>query len=99
MKKFSRIFLLLIAFIFLSTYNPNKFNLISNKNSNFFKVKNIIVVNNFLLKKATVNKRLKQMYNKNIFLIKRHDIEVLLSEIDFLKKIEVKKKVPKHINS
>ena len=70
MNKFYRIFLLLITFIFLSSYNPNKFNLISEKNNKFFKIQNIIIVNNFLLKKSVVNEKLSQIYNKNIFLIK-----------------------------
>ena len=38
MKKLYRIILLLIVFIFLSTFNPNKFSLISKKNSEFFEV-------------------------------------------------------------
>lgn len=94
MKKFYKIFLLLILLIFLSTYNPNKLNLISEKNNTFFKIQNIIIVNNFLLKKTTVNEKLNQIYNKNIFLIKRQNIEELLKDTDFLKKIEVKKKYP-----
>ena len=38
-----------------------------------------------------------QIYNKNIFLIERKDIEESLKEIDFLKKVEVKKKYPNTI--
>ena len=97
MKKFYRVILLLIAFIFLSTYNPNKFNLISEKSNSFFEIKNIIIINNFLLTKTTVNEKLSHIYNKNIFLIKRKDIEESLKEIDFLEKIEVKKKYPNTI--
>ena len=77
MKKFYRVILLLIAFIFLSTYNPNKFNLISEKSNSFFEIQNIIIINNFLIKKLTVNEKLSHIYNKNIFLIKRNDIEEL----------------------
>ena len=94
MNKFYRIFLLLITFIFLSSYNPNKFNLILEKNNKFFKIQNIIIVNNFLIKKSVINEKLSEIYNKNIFLIKRKDTEKLLKDIDFLKKIEVKKKYP-----
>ena len=94
MKKLYRIILLLIVFIFLSTFNPNKFSLISKKNSEFFKIQNVEIVNNFLIKKSKVNEKLGQIYNKNIFLIKRKDIEESLKEIDFLEKIEVKKKYP-----
>ena len=74
MKKFYRIFLLLIILTFLSTYNPVKLNLISNKKNDFFDIKNITV--------------------ENIFLIKRNDVEGFLQDIDFLEKIEVKKKYP-----
>ena len=38
-----------------------------------------------------------EIYNKNIFLIKRKDIEDTLKEINFLEKIEVKKKYPNTI--
>ena len=94
MKKLYRIILLLIVFIFLSTFNPSKFSLISKKNSEFFEIQNIKIVNNFLIKKSKVYEKLDQIYNKNIFLIKRKDIEESLKEIDFLEKIEVKKKYP-----
>ena len=94
MNRFYRIFLLLVGFVFLSTYNPNKDNLISEKNNKFFKIQNIIIVNNFLLKKSALSEKLSQIYNKNIFLIKRKDVEEVLKDIDFLKKIEVKKRYP-----
>ena len=94
MNKFYRIFLLLTTFIFLSSYNPNQFNLISEKNNKFFKIQNIIIVNNFLIKESVINEKLREIYNKNIFLIKRKDTEKLLKDIEFLKKIEVKKRYP-----
>ena len=94
MKKLYRIILLLIVFIFLSTFNPNKLSLISKKDSEFFEIRNIKIVNNFLIKKSKVYEKLGHIYNKNIFLIKRKDIEESLKEIDFLEKIEVKKKYP-----
>ena len=94
MKKLYRIILLLIALIFLSTFNPNEFSIISKKNSEFFEIRNIKIVNNFLIKKSKVYEKLDQIYNKNIFFIKRKDIEESLKEIDFLEKIEVKKKYP-----
>ena len=94
MKKFYRIFILIIVFFFLSTYNPNKFNLASKKDNIFFKIQNIIIVNNYLLDKTLINKKLNQVYNKNIFLVKREDIEKFLEKVDFLEKIEVQKKYP-----
>ena len=94
MNKFYRIFLLLTTFIFLSSYNPNKLNLISEKNNKFFKIQNIIITNNYLIKESVINEKLNEVYNKNIFLIKRKDTEKLLKDIEFLKKIEVKKRYP-----
>ena len=97
MNKLYRILLLLIVLIFLSTFNPNKFNLISKKNKEFFEIQNIKIVNNFLIKKSEVNKKLGHIYNKNIFLIKRNNIKESLKEIEFLEKVEVKKKYPNTI--
>ena len=49
-----------------------------------------------LVKKDDVYEKLDIIYNKNIFLIKREDMEESLKEINFLEKIEVKKKNPKY---
>lgn len=98
MKKFYKIFLLLFTLIILSTYSPNKNDLLNaNKNITFFNIKNIIIINNFLVKKSNIKKKLDNLNNKNIFLIKREDIEESLLDINFLKKIEVKKKYPNTI--
>ena len=74
MKKFYRIFLLLIIFIFLSTYSPNKFDLTLENNSDFFKINKIVILNNLLVKKSNVKEKLGQIYTKNIFFIERKDI-------------------------
>ena len=94
MRKFYRIFLLLILFIFTTTYSPSKFNLISENNNKFFNIKKILITDNFLVEKNHIYERLENMYNKNIFLIKRKNLEDSLKNIDFLEKIEVKKKYP-----
>ena len=94
MKKLYRIALLLIVFIFLSTYIPKDLDLISEKDPTFFKIQNIEIINNFLIKKKEIEAKLSGIYNKNIFLIRGIDIEEPLKTIDFLKKIEVKKKYP-----
>ena len=60
MKKFYRIILLLIVLIFLSTYNPKEFDLISKKNVAFFKIKNIEIKNNFLIKAKRNRRKIKQ---------------------------------------
>ena len=94
MKRFYRIFLLIIAFVFLSTYSPNKFEVNLENNSTFFKIEKIIISNNLLINKDDILTKLNQVYGNNIFLIKRKDIEESLENIIFLKKIEVKKKYP-----
>ena len=94
MKRFYRIFLLIIVFVFLSTYKPNKFEVNLENNSTFFKIEKIIISNNLLINKDDILTKLNQVYGKNIFLIKRKDIEESLENISFLKKIEVKKKYP-----
>jgi len=97
MKKFYRIFLLIIVLVFLSTYNPNKFDSNLKNDNNFFKIQEIIISNNLLVDKNEVIYKLDDLYGKNIFLIRRKDIEESLEKINFLKKIEVKKKYPNTI--
>jgi cell division septal protein FtsQ len=93
MKKINKIVLLLIGLIFLSTYSPNK-TILSKQKIDLFKIKNIEIKNNLLIKKSEIEGNLKHIYNKNIFLIKSKDIRSSLEKIDFMKKIEVKKKYP-----
>jgi len=97
MKKFYKIFLLTISLVFLTTYNPNKFQENSENDSTFFKIKKIIISNNHLVKEEDVILKLNPLYDKNILLIKRRDIEESLKDVNFLKKIEVKKKYPNTI--
>jgi len=94
MKRFYRIALFLIILIFLSTFNPKEIDTISAKNDPLFKIQNIEIKNNLLVNKNDIKKKLTNIYNENIFFIKREDIEVPLKDIDFLKKIEVKKSYP-----
>ena len=97
MSKLYKIFFLLIILIFLTTYNPQSFSLKDEKKQNFFKIKNIVVTNNFLVKKSEIKTKLHLIYDKNIFLVRSKDIKNPLKNIDFLKKIEVKKKYPNTI--
>ena len=97
MKRFYRIILLIVVLIFLSTYNPNKFDLIATKNSTFLKIQKIIIINNFLIEKSKIIKKLEKIYNKNILFIKGKDIEEPLKEIAFLDRVEVRKKYPNTI--
>ena len=97
MKKFYRTALLLILLIFLSTFNPIELDLISKKSDALFKIKNIEIKNNLLIDKSEIKKKLHNIYKKNIFFIRGKDIEEPIGEIDFLKKVEVKKKYPNTI--
>ena len=97
MKKLYRIVLLILVLIFLSTYSPNKFDLILEKNNTFLKIQKIKIVNNFLIKSSEIKEKLSTIYNRNIFSIKKEDIEEPLKEINFLEKVEVKKKYPNTI--
>ena len=97
MSKFYKIFLLIISLVFLTTYNPNKIEEDLENNNIFFQIEKIIISNNFIIKEEEIISKLKSLYNKNILLIKRQDIEESLKNINFLKKIEVKKKYPNTI--
>ena len=97
MKKLYRIILLLAAFIFLTTYNPNEFNAFPKKKNLFFKIQNIEIINNHLIRKNEIVERLAHIYEKNILFIERDDVERPLKSIDFLEKIEVKKTYPNTI--
>ena len=88
MKKFYRIFLLITILVFLSTYNPNKFEENIENNNTFFQIKKIIISNNLLINKDHILEKLNKIYDKNIFLIKRRDIEESLQNVNFLEKIE-----------
>ena len=93
MKKLYRIILLLLIFSFLTTYSPKEINVLPNK-SFFFKIENIEIINNYLISTNIIDEKMNKIYGKNILFIKRKDIQSLLSSIDFLKKIEVRKKYP-----
>ena len=93
MKKSSKIILLFLIFTLLTTYNPNQFFTLS-KNFFFFKVQNIKIVNNNLIKTSSIEEKIAKIYGTNILFLKRNDVESLLNPIDFLEKIEVRKKYP-----
>ena len=55
------------------------------------------MVNNNLISKNSILKKLEGINEKNIFSINKDDIEAPLMNIDFLEKIEVSKKYPNRI--
>ena len=69
MKKLYRIFILLLAATFLTTFNPKDSEVILYKNNNFFKIKNIKILNNSLIKtNSASNKVIIILVSLNIFL-------------------------------
>ena len=94
MKKFYRIVLLSITFVYLTTYNSGEIESYFNKEISFFRIKNIKIINNYIINEKDVEAKLKDIYGKSIFSVKRHDLEEPLKSFYFLEKIEVKKKYP-----
>jgi len=97
MKKFYRIILLIITLIFLTTFNPKELSLIYEESDLLFRIKNIEIENNLLIHESEIKEKLHNIYKKNIFFIKKRDIMKPIEKIDFLEKIEVKKKYPNTI--
>ena len=97
MKKFYRIILLLTVFIILTTYSPNELKPIFKKNIDLFEIKNIEITNNSIIEKDEIQRQLNLLYGKNIFFVKKNEIQEPLKNISFLERIEVKKKYPNKI--
>ena len=74
MKKLYRIIILLVAFIFLTTYNPNKFSVSPQKKNFFFKIQNIEIVNNHLIDENKIIEKLNEIYEKNILFVESNQI-------------------------
>ena len=97
MKKFYRVIILFIVFIAISTINPVDQEIKSNKKNIFFSINEIKIENNDLVDKEIILKKLKKIYGKNIFLLKKYEIEEPLKLINFLENVEVKKIYPNKI--
>ena len=97
MKKLYKIILLLTILIFLTTYSPNEINFLEKDNNFFFKIQNIEITNNNKINKTDIKNKLNHIYNKNILFISNNDIANPLKTVDYLKKVEVKKKYPNTI--
>ena len=94
MKKLYKIILLLTILIFLTTYSPNKITFFNKNNNFFFKIQNIEITNNNKINKTDIINKLNHIYNKNILFISNNDISKPLKTVNYLEKIEVKKKYP-----
>ena len=94
MKKLYKIILLLTILIFLTTYSPKKVTFFNKNNNFFFKIQNIEITNNNKINKTDIINKLNHIYNKNILFISNNDISEPLKTVNYLEKIEVKKKYP-----
>ena len=81
----------------MSTFNPKENYLTKQSSNALFKIESIEVKNNFLINEGEIKQKLKNIYKKNIFFIQTNEIKKPLAKINFLKKIEVKKKYPNTI--
>ena len=98
MKKIYKIFYLSVLLIFLTTYSPKDIDLnLSNNKTGFFKIKNIEIINNNLVKENKIKSYLKKLYGKNIFFVDIESFKKTLQNIDLIDKVEFKKKYPNTI--
>jgi cell division protein FtsQ len=90
MKK--KIVIALILLIILSTYKPEKLFL-----SSKFKIEQIKIENNSILKERDIKKNLAHLYEKNIFIIDTQNILNILKKNTFIESFEIKKIYPNKI--
>lgn len=88
MKKRSLIALALL--LLLTTFNSQKkFNL-----NSILKIEKIIIVNNFIVKKKYIKKKLSFLYDTNLFFLKTTNVEKQLIKISFIESFKIKKIYP-----
>ena len=91
MKKRSLIALALL--LLLTTFNSQKkFNL-----NSILKIEKIIIVNNFIVKKKYIKKKLSFLYDTNLFFLKTPNVEKQLIKISFIESFKIKKIYPNKI--
>ena len=91
MKK--RFIIATILLVILSTYSPyEKLNIKS-----IFKIKKIIVENNYILKEEDIKNELSFLYDTNIFFITTLNIKEEISKNSFIESYEIKKIYPQTI--
>ena len=94
MTKTYKIIVLLLTFMFLTTYTPKNLNIKNKEKKNFFSIKKIEITNNHKIKESVIFKRLNHIYNRNIIFVTNRDIFKYLVNLNYLESIEVKKKYP-----
>ena len=97
MKNIYKVIFLLILLTTISTYTPKNLKSSSKSENSFFKIKKIEVKNTKLVNKNFIIEKLEKIYNKNIFTINKDNISKSLMTIDFLERVNVKKKYPNTI--
>ena len=97
MKRVYRIVILLFLLIFLSTYTQTNFKNFSKNKNSLFQIKNIEVTNNTIISSNKIIEKISYLYEKNIFFINEKSLNKSLETVNFLEKIEVKKKYPNTI--
>ncbi|MDC1151221.1 FtsQ-type POTRA domain-containing protein [Pelagibacteraceae bacterium] len=85
-KRLAAALLLLLLF---SSYKPQKFFL-----SNKFKIEEIKIENNYILKDGTIKKKLIYLYDANLFFLDNTEIKKTFEKVDFIESFEIKKIYP-----
>ncbi len=88
-----KILVAFILLIFLSTYNFHKdLNIIFKLN-----IKEIVIENNQILKEERIKRELAFLYERNLFFLKKIEVEEKLKKINFIDSYEIKKIYPNKI--
>ena len=88
-KRLAAAILLLLLF---SSYKPQKLFL-----SNKFKIEEIKIENNFILKDQIIKKELIHLYDTNLFFLDITEIKKIFKKIDFIESYEIKKIYPNEL--
>jgi cell division protein FtsQ len=84
------IFVLILFFIFLSSYNPK----VSSIQKSIFDIKEITIENNLILDSSEIKKKLDFIYKENIFFLDLKKVEKNMKKISFIESFKLKKIYP-----
>jgi cell division septal protein FtsQ len=85
----NRLVIALSLLLLFSTYKSQKLVLFD-----IFKIKEINVENNFILKDENIKRTLFYLYNENLVFLKKNNVKDVLEKIDFIDSFELKKIYP-----